>query len=189
MSPWERPHVTIEHALPGRLRLSVSHRIREPARLRRLLTEHAGVGEVRFTPVTGSCLIRYDPAAIAAEELVVRVAIGVALEHDARAVRILARPEPDAWTASAYYAALALLAALGLRLVPGSLGRRGAMDWVASLTTAGAALDHGWREYRRRGNFDPEVLAVTYLLTALLRGNPLPAAIGVSASGGQAREG
>jgi hypothetical protein len=52
------------------------------------------------------------------------------------------------------------------------------MDWVASLTTAGAALDHGWREYRRRGNFDPEVLAVTYLLTALLRGNPLPAAIG-----------
>jgi hypothetical protein len=178
MSPRERPSVTIEHALPGRLRLSMSHRVREPARLERLLTDHAGVGEVRYTPLTRSFLVRYDPAAIAAEELVVRVAIGMSLEHDARAVRILARPDPAAWTDSAYYAGLALLAALGLRLVPGSPGRRGAMDWVASLTTAGATLEHGWREYRRQGNFDPEVLAVTYLLTALLRGNPLPAAIG-----------
>jgi len=178
MSPPERPSVTIEHALPGRLRVSLSHRVREPARMRRLLTDHAGVGEVRYTPVTHSFLVRYDPAAIAAEELVVRVAIGVALEHEARAVRILARPHPAALTGSAYYAGLALLAALGLRLAPGSPARRGAMDWVASLTTAGAALEHGWREYRRQGNFDPEVLAVTYLVTALLRGNPLPAAIG-----------
>jgi hypothetical protein len=52
-----------------------------------------------------------------------------------------------------------------------------AVDWVASLATAGAVLEHGWLEYRRRGNFDPEVLMVTYLFTALLRGNALPAAV------------
>jgi hypothetical protein len=51
------------------------------------------------------------------------------------------------------------------------------ISWVASAGTAGAALEHGWMEYRHRGNFDPEVLTVTYLLTSLLRGNALPAAI------------
>jgi hypothetical protein len=52
-----------------------------------------------------------------------------------------------------------------------------ALEWIAGLATAGAALNHGWVDYRLRGNIDPEVLTVTYLLTALLRGNALPAAI------------
>jgi hypothetical protein len=51
------------------------------------------------------------------------------------------------------------------------------LDWLAGLATAGAVLEHGWQEYRRQGNFDPEVLTVTYLLTALLRGNVLSAAL------------
>ena len=175
--PNDHLSLTIEHALPGRLRLSLSHALRHVERLRGQLAEHAGVGEFRYTPVTQSLLVRSDPRAVSAEELVVRVAIGIALEHDGRPVRVLARPETPAWTDTAFYAALALLAALGLRLAPGRRTGIPTMDWVAGLTTAGAALEHGWLEYRRRGNFDPEVLAATYLVTSLLRGNALPAAI------------
>ena len=70
-----------------------------------------------------------------------------------------------------------MLAALALRLTGRYAAASTTLDRLAGLTTAGAALHHGWLEYRRRGNFDPEVLTVTYLLTAMLGGNALPAAI------------
>ena len=40
-----------------------------------------------------------------------------------------------------------------------------------------AVVDHGWKEVRQRGNFDPEVLTVVYLVTSMLRGNSLPATL------------
>jgi hypothetical protein len=145
--------------------------------MRRMIAEHAGIGQVQYTAVSRSVLVRYDTQDVSAEEIVIRIAIGFSLEHDNAAVRVLARPATRELTEFAFYAGVALLASLGFRVA----GRRkiggAAADWIAGLTTAGAALQHGWLEYRRQGNFDPEVIMVTYLLTALLRGNALPAAI------------
>ena len=177
MTSTERPSLTIEHELPGRLRVRLSHGLRHQDRLRRMIAEHTGIRRVEYTPLTRSVLTRYDPERVSAEEIVIRIAFGLSLEHDQAAVTILTRPPLREWTDTSFYAGVALLAALGFRV----LGKRAQgsawMDWIAGFTTAGAVLEHGWQEYRRRGNFDPEVLTVTYLLTALLRGNALPAAI------------
>ena len=177
MSSLDSPSVTLEHELPGRLRLRLSHPLRKAERMRRMLAEHAGVVQVRYTPASRSVLVYYGPADVSAQEIVIRVAICLALEHDNAAVRVLARPQTRAWTDTAFYAGLALLAALAFRVGGWTMTGSRTLDWVASLGTAGAALEHGWLEVRRQGNFDPEVLTVTYLLTAMLRGNPLPAAI------------
>jgi hypothetical protein len=80
-------------------------------------------------------------------------------------------------TDSAFYSGVVLFAALALRLLGRYTNASATLDRIAGLTTAGAALHHGWVDYRLRGNFDPEVLTVTYLLTALLSGNALPATI------------
>jgi hypothetical protein len=48
---------------------------------------------------------------------------------------------------------------------------------MAGLGTGWSIVDHGWREFRERGYFDPEVLAVAYLAAALVRGNILTASI------------
>lgn len=177
MSQVSRPSVTIVHELPGRLRLRLSHRIDNVRRLRRVIAEHAGIESVAYNAVSRSVLVAYDPDEIAAEEIVVRVAMSFSLEQEHAPVRVLARPQNRELTDSAFYAGLALLAALGLRLVRTDKAGGATMDWVASLGTAGAALEHGWNEYRQKGNFDPEVLTVTYLLTSLMRGNALPAAM------------
>ncbi|MGO9306111.1 MAG: hypothetical protein ACLP3R_20835 [Candidatus Korobacteraceae bacterium] len=169
--------VTIEHELPGRLRIRLSHALRQPERIRRLVTEHAGIGEVQYTAVTRSVLVRYDPQHISTEEIVIRIATGLSLEHDNAAIRVLTRPPTRELTDSAFYSGVAVLAALALRLTGRSAAASAALDRIAGLTTAGAALHHGWVDYRLRGNFDPEVLSVTYLLTALLGGNALPATI------------
>ncbi len=51
------------------------------------------------------------------------------------------------------------------------------MEWMAGIGTACSVLDHGWRELRSRGYFDPEVLTLAYLAAALVRGNILSASV------------
>ncbi len=173
----QQPAVTIEHELPGRLRIRLSHALREPERMRRLVEEHAGVGEVRYTAISRSVLVRYEPNHISTEEIVIRIATGLSLEHDNAGIRVLRRPAAREMTDSAFYSGVVLVAAFVLRIMGQNQAANNALDRIAGLTTAGAALHHGWVEYRLRGNFDPEVLSVTYLLTAMLGGNALPAAI------------
>ena len=173
----QQPAVTIEHELPGRLRIRLSHALRQPERMRRLVEEHAGVGEVRYTAISRSVLVRYEPNHISPEEIVIRIATGLSLEHDNAGIRVLRRPAAREMTDSAFYSGVVLVAAFVLRIMGQNQAANNALDRIAGLTTAGAALHHGWVEYRLRGNFDPEVLSVTYLLTAMLGGNALPAAI------------
>ena len=171
------PVVIIEHELPGRLRMRLSHALKQPERMQRLVAEHAGVGEVQYTAITHSVLVRYNPEHISTEEIVVRIATGLSLEHDNCGIRVLTRPPTRELTDAAFYSGVALLVASALRLTRRRKASKAILDQIAGLTTAGAALHHGWLDYRARGNFDPEVLTVTYLLTALVRGNSLPSAI------------
>ena len=172
-----RPSVTIVHELRGRLRLRLSHPIENRRRLVRVIAEHVGILDVRYTAVSRGVLVTYDPDRVSPEEIVIRASMSLSIEQGHTAVRILARPQTRQLSDSAFYSGVALLAALGLRLVRTNQAGGATMDWVASLGTAGAALEHGWSEYRTRGNFDPEVLTVTYLLTAIMRGSALPAAV------------
>lgn len=170
------PCVTIEHELPGRLRARLSHAVRDLPQLHRMLREHPGVALAQYTALSSSLLVRYDPDQVSAEEIVVRAAIALSLEHHV-AVRVLSQPRAREVSDTGFYAGVSLLAALAARVLRPYRVFVPALDRVASLATAGAVLQHGWLEYRRQGNFDPEVLMLTYLLTALLRGNALPAAL------------
>lgn len=170
------PSVTIEHELRGRLRARLSHAVRDRLQLHRMLKEHPGVTQVQYTAISSSLLVCYEPEEVSAEEIVVRAAIALSLEHNV-AVRVLARPRAREVTDTGFYAGLSLLAALAARVFRPYQVFVPAINRVAGMATAAAVLDHGWLEYRRKGNFDPEVLMLTYLLTALLRGNALPAAL------------
>ena len=172
-----RPTVTITHELPGRLRLRLSHALRDPRRFCRVIDEHVGIEETRYSAITRSVLVHYDSDQVSPEEIVIRAAMSLSIEQGHAATRVLARPQRRAIGDRAFYSGLSILAAIGLRFVRTDKGGGATMDWIASLATAGAALEHGWSEYRDRGNFDPEVLTVTYLLTALMRGHALPAAV------------
>jgi hypothetical protein len=122
-------------------------------------------------------LVRYDLKHISTGEIVIRIATGLSLGQDNAGIRVLTRPPTHELSDSAFYSGVALLAALALRVMGQYTTASVALERIAGLAAAGAALNHGWVDYRLRGNFDPEVLTVTYLLTALLRGNALPAAI------------
>lgn len=166
--------LVVAHRLPGRVRLELSHPLRDAARMKRAIVEHAGVDEVRYTAITQSVLLRFDPVQASAEEMIVRVALCLSLDYDSQSVRLLAAPEQHSVTNSAWYSALALSLACGARLF-GPAQR--SFDLLASFSTAGAVLAHAWQEVEDHGNFDPEVLSVVYLLAAIIKGHSVPAAL------------
>ncbi|MDY0170730.1 MAG: hypothetical protein RBS80_29585 [Thermoguttaceae bacterium] len=177
MSRDSKPIVTIVHTLPGRVRLRLSRPLADPEAAIAFLREHAGMGAIGYTPRTGSLLVRFDPHAVTAEEITLRVAFRFALDQGARPVRLLAAPEQAVLQNSAVLAGLGLAAAVLLRwLNPREKDTAGA-QWLAGLATAWSVADHGWREFRTRGYFDPEVLALAYLAAALVRGNVLGASV------------
>ncbi len=170
-----KPVVTVVHTLPGRVRLRLSHALADPEAAIAFLREHAGMGAIHYTSGTGSLLVRFDPHTVTAEEITLRVAFRFALDQGGRPVRLLAAPEQAVLQNSAVLAGLGLAAALLLRwLNPRGKDTAGA-QWLAGLATAWSVAEHGWREFRVRGYFDPEVLALAYLAAALVRGNVLRA--------------
>jgi hypothetical protein len=169
--------ITILHELPGRLRVRLSRPLSGPVSFDRIVRTHEGIRPTRYTPLTRTVLLRYDPRVIRREELIMRVALAFSLENDARPVRVASRPPGQPLTASVAASGSLVLAALFSRLfgVRGATARR--LETAGGLATALAVAAHGWQEVRARGNFDPEVLSVVYLLTALSRGNALSAAL------------
>lgn len=169
--------ITILHDLPGRLRIKLSRALEDPVSFDRIVRSHPGIRPTRYTPVTRTVLLEFDPRVIRREEITMRAALAFSLENGASPVRVASRPPGQPLTTSVAASGSLLLAALVARLlgVRGVTERR--FESAAGIATATAVLAHGWQEVRSRGNFDPEVLSVVYLLMGLLRGNALSAAV------------
>ncbi len=169
--------VTILHEIPGRLRVRLSHALADAAAFGRILCSHAGIEPIRYTPVTRTVLLRFDPTSIQREELLVRLALALSLEHDALPVRIEANPPERELTASvAASGALLLIAGFGRAIGLTETGQR-TLDRIAGLTTGSAVFAHAAQELRQQGAYHPEVVSVAYLAVGMLRGNIWPAAV------------
>lgn len=169
--------VTIAHAIPGRIRLRLSHAPRDAAAFTGHVLGHAGLLAVDYTPRTRSLLIRFNAMDVSQEEVVLRAAAALSLEHALAPVRVQQFVNPPLGAPAAFYSAL-LLGSAGLARVLGmSPAFVARMDKVAAAGAAGAVLDHAWTETRERGYFDPEVLTLAYLFSAFMQGNLLRASL------------
>lgn len=177
MSEAEKLRITIVHSLPGRLRARLSDALTDVDRFRSSVLGHIGLDSVDYTPLTRSVLISFDPRRLTQEEVVIRLGLAVSLDHETVPVAVTVEKGVQDFSNSAAYAGLLLLTALAGRTLNVTNRTKERLDWIAGLGTAGAVLGHGWREVRSRGYFDPEVLSLGYLATAMLRGNFIKAAL------------
>jgi hypothetical protein len=156
--------------------MRLSDPLRESQGLLSFLQEHAGMASIAYTGSTGSLLVRFDPQAISSEEITLRAAFRYALDQGGRPVRLLSAPDRVTLQNSAVISGIGILTALATRwLRPQEASSD--IERLAALGAGWSVLDHGWRELRSRGYFDPEVLTLAYLITALLRGNVLSASV------------
>ncbi len=177
MTMTQVPVITIVHRLPGRMRLRLS---RWPADMEKTITmvrEHPGILLMQATEVSGSLLVVFNSFQVTAEEIIIRVATSLSLDHGCVPVKVLAEPELRELNESSFYSALAIAAALIARPMGFSQRRTLILDWVAGLGTASAIVAHGYEELRRIGYFHPEVLSVVYLASAFLRDRILSSAL------------
>lgn len=177
MNVADKPCVTVVHSIPGRVRVRLSHVLKDPQRLRFNLLEHEGVVSVAYTPRSGSVLVRFEGGHVTREEVILRIALLLALDYGATPVRLLTRPEVPVMGGSATYSGLLIAAALAGRLFARRSTSATMLERLAGAGTAAAVFEHGWREAKLRGYIDPEVLTLGYLLTSFMRGNYLAAAI------------
>ncbi len=171
------PVITIVHRLPGRIRLRLSHWPVDMEKTITMVREHPGILSMHPTKVSASLLVVFNSHQVTAEEIIIRVATSLSLDHGCVPVRALAKPELRELSESSFYSALAIATALMAR--PMGFGARSTLllDWVAGLGTAAAIVAHGYQELRRIGYFHPEVLSVVYLASAFLRGRILSSAL------------
>jgi len=168
------PKITIIHEIPGRIRFRLSEALRSVEKLKERVRGHAGIRRIAYTELTRSVLVTFDPEHVTARELAVRVGMAYSLDKDLQPIRVYSRYERREMSAMAFLAGASLLISMVSRIrnkagVP-------SIEYGTGLITAVATLDHGYQEVQDRGEFDPEVLSIVYLITSFFRGNLLPAA-------------
>jgi hypothetical protein len=154
--------VRILHEIPGRVRLGLSHAPTDSERMGASVSGHEGIQQLRYSHHTGAYLVRYDPAKVSSREIIVRVAFALSLDKNREEVRIVPERIPRELSVSALVS-LALILTAGITRLPGSAGSRG-VEYLAGAGTVGAVLEHGYQEVSDRGDLDPEVLSVVYLV-------------------------
>ena len=154
----------------GRLRLRMHFK---PTTLRDVHSIR-GVQDVVYNERIGTLLIIYKADDIGEEELIMRIASGMARQTDAEIIRIV-REDGKAYSIP-YSGALSLGCIITDALLTLS---RSALSkythWLSLLTTLGAIFEHGYSELRDRGSFDPEVMSIVYLLNSVPKGGSLAA--------------
>lgn len=167
------PAVEILHEIPGRIRVQLSEAPSGPERMEEAVKGHEGIRAVRYSPHTRSVLVTFDPRSVSSREIVMRVALSLSIDRDSEAVRIVPARVPDELSLSALLSILLIGSAFTARVAGTQTTRT--LELVAGIGTAGAVVEHAYEEVRQRGDLDPEVLAIVYLLRAFYGGNLLAA--------------
>jgi len=169
--------IKVIHSLPGRVRLKLSITPKNINELYKTVKAHPGIYEVKFSSYTNTLLVKFDQVETSQEELIIRVAVFISLENDYQPVQAYSDTEVSEISNSGFLAGFLIGISVLSRVLPQITRFRSYVDWAAGLGTAYAIVSHGYDEFKERGNFDPEVLSVIYLLTSFSQGKFLPATI------------
>jgi len=170
------PNISVVHELPGRLRVRLSLPALKYKSMERAVREHEGIELVKYTPITQSVLVQFDPKFVSREEIVIRIGVFLSLENNNIPVQVFSHPQHKEMSNVAFYSAALLVLGAMSKYILGGTNTRLMAEWTAGVGTTYAVLDHGWNEIKQQGVFHPEVLSLSYLLISMVRGNILSAA-------------
>lgn len=170
------PNITVLHELPGRLRVKFSLPPLKPKSMEKAVREHEGIQLIKYTPVTKTVLVKFDPAFVSREEIVIRMGVFLSLENNNIPVQVFSQPYKEEMSDFAFYSAALLGLGFVSKYILKSPQYSLISEWAAGVGTAYSVLDHGLGEIKETGVFHPEVLSLSYLLISMIRGNFLPAA-------------
>lgn len=162
--------MTIIHQLPGRVRISLSIPPRRIEKLEKEVLGHTGIRCVKFSPITRSVLVYYNPTEIEMSEIIVRIGTALSIEYNMCSVYVENKKKNVGVNIIDNYALGALMAAW--------IGKSGwlpltnvvnLLEWNAGVSTFVAVVNHGISEIKLSGTPDPEVVTSVYLLNSMIK--------------------
>jgi hypothetical protein len=162
--------IRVVHSLPGRFRVRLGINPKSITEMLKTVKNHEGIHEISFNKYSKSVLIKFDTDDTTQEEIIIRLAVFISLENDLQPVRVYSNIKDQEMPDSAFFAGFFIVLGLASRLMPQFTAVRNIIDWISGVSTAYSIIEHGYEEVKERGNFDPEVLSVIYLVSSFAQG-------------------
>lgn len=169
----EQPKITVMHRINNRLRVKLSHPLRNIEKTMFSLKEREGIDIVRYNPIVKTMLVYYNSLKIDMEEVLLRIIVMYSKQYDMVPIKLESNTPTRNIPSLAKYSVLSIIIAGAVKFW-GLCTNKSIQDfanWLAVGTTAGAIIEHAYNEISERGAFDPEVVSVMYLFNSVSKGN------------------
>lgn len=172
------PTIVIAHKIKGRIRIKLSHPLRNGEELMKNLVKKDEIYKANYTDITKSILIEYNPYRISEDEVIIRVIALYSKSYDMIPIRLIYESKKKNLPPMACYS-FAMLGIGGIsKYITMNQQISDFINWAVVGTTIGAIGEHAYNEVNERGYFDPEVVSVMYLINSVTKGEfLLPSAV------------
>lgn len=171
------PSIIILHKIPNRIRVKLSHPLKNLEDAAEIIKEQHGVTNFKYNPITKSILIKFDSLKIQEEEILIRIAILYSKGYDFNPVTIISNYIKRELPMLSYYSMISILAAGVSKVIPTTKNIEDFLNWLAVGTTIGAIGEHAYSEINEKGTVDPEVMSVMYLISSITKGEFITSSI------------
>jgi hypothetical protein len=163
-----RPTIVAAHRIKGRVRFKLSHPLRNCEEAKKFLMSYDGIKNFEYNELTKSVLINYDYARLDLKEVANRLAITYSRQYDLMPINIFI-DSPNTHTPLVYYSigSIILSGVLKLLRIGQNTEVENNLNWIVLGTTAGAIIEHGYKELREKGGVDPELASFMYFINSI----------------------
>ena len=165
------PTIFIAHKLENRVRFKLSLPLKDPKKTAKFLTEYDGIDSFEYNNITRSVLIRFNNLKVDLNEVMMRLSISYTKQYNMTPVNIFTKKSKKS-SSLAYFSMANIIVAALIKSTNPFRNKEilNFLSWSAVGTTALAILDHGYKEVRDKGSFDPELVSAVYLFNAVKNG-------------------
>lgn len=164
------PTIVIAHKIKGRLRIKLSHPLRNLDDFKSEISNKNGVLDFSYNEITKSIIIRYDNFKVKEEEILLRIVAIYSKGYDLIPIRFIYNSKRKNMPPMAYYSLITLLIGGVSRYISMNERIKEFINWAVVGTTIGAIGEHAYNEINQKGYFDPEVVSVMYLINSIGKG-------------------
>ena len=152
------PVILVEHMINGRIRVRLSHSIIDESKLNEFFKEEDGIKSFRYNPYIKTLLVEFNSKKISAENVIFKIAAILSEIYG--------------------FSKILIVGANIVKYLSPTGQVQDFVKWLATGTTVGAIVEHGYSEMRQRGTIDPEVMSIMYLINSIGKeGNMLNASL------------
>ncbi len=163
--------IEILHSIRGRLRLRFENGIKDPQKVFKILNATGGVKSLEYNPLLRTATIHYSNF-LTLDRVLLQCIVSCVYGQKSGEVELIDKrknavsPRPSSQGVALMMSVVNIFA----NVFGSSVMLSQIIKWLTVSITGYAIIDHGYRELKEKGAFDPEVMSIVYLFDAINNG-------------------